>query len=114
MKRLFRRHPVLVSAFVLAVAVSLFLAGRLATRAIYWSRHRQEVIEPWMTPGYVGRSWGVDPHELDQRAGLPDRAPGRPLTLEQIAAEEGVPVARIIDRVTAAVAEMTAEQAPRP
>ena len=108
MTRLFRRHPVLLSAFVLAVALSLFFAGRIGYRAIYWSQHQNEAVQPWMTVGYIARSWGLDPREIDARAGLPTPERGHPYTLEQIARDRGQPVAEVMKMVEETVAEMMA------
>lgn len=110
MLSLARRHPVLVSAFVLAVALSLFFAGRIVVQGIYWSQHRQQPVEAWMTVGYVGKSWGLDPREIDARAGLPTPERGHPFTLDQIAKDRGVAVADIIAAVEATIAEMQAER----
>ena len=114
MIRLAKRHPFIVLAFVLALAASLALAGRITYSAIYWSQHRQEAVQPWMTVGYVGRSWGLDPREIDARAGLPLPEKGRPLTLEQIAQSRSVTVDQIIAIVEATVAQMLAERKPAP
>lgn len=107
---LFRRHPVLVSAFVLALLLSLFFATRIVVRTVYWSQHRDQPVAGWMTVGYVGKSWGLDPREIDQRAGLPVPENGKPFTLDQIAKDRGLPVDEIISRVEAVVAEMQAER----
>ena len=113
-----RRHPILVGAFVLALALSLFLTGRIVVRTVYWAQHREEPIAGWMTIGYVGRSWGVPPREIDRRAGLPPPDGGRPLTLEQIAEDQGMPLAVVVALVEVTVAELQAERdaqlTPRP
>ena len=105
-----RRHPYLVGAFVLALVLSLFLAGRIVVRTVYWSQHRDQPVAAWMTVGYIGRSWGLPPREIDDRAGLPVPENGHPFTLEQIARDRGVPVAEIIALVEAVIAEMEAER----
>jgi hypothetical protein len=65
-----------------------------------------------MTVGYVGRSWGLDPRELDAVAGLPlPEERGHPLTLAEIARNRGVPVAEVIADVEAAIATMRAAEA---
>lgn len=107
-----RRHPKLFAAFVLALVLALFFAGRIVVRAVYWSQHREEAVAPWMTVGYVGRSWRLDPRAIDAEAGLPPPE-GRPLTLEQIAADRGVPVAQVIVEVEAAIATLRAAP-PKP
>lgn len=109
MKTLLRRHPLLVLAFVLASLGATFFAGRIVWNAVYWAQHRQEPVQPWMTVGYVGHSWGLPPREIDARAGLPLPVKGHPLTLQQIADQRGVPVAEIIALVEATVAQMQAE-----
>lgn len=106
--RLWRRHPVLLGAFVLALGLSVFFAGRLVLRTIYWAQHGEMAVQGWMTVGYVGRSWGLDPREIDAIAGLPVPERGQPLTLDQIARDRGVPVAEVIAAVEAAIATLRA------
>jgi hypothetical protein len=108
---LWHHHPWLVLAFLLAASLSTFLAGRIVVRSVYWATHREQAVAPWMTVGYVGRSWGLDPREIDRRAGLPP-PDGRPLTLEDIARQTGRPVDEIVALVTETVATMQAETAP--
>jgi hypothetical protein len=109
MIRLFRRHPVLMAVLSLSLCLALFFAGRFTVRALYWESHREEAVAGWMTVGYVGRSWGIDPREIDARAGLP-LPDGHPLTLDEIARERGVPVAEVVALVEAAVAALRAER----
>lgn len=108
MIRVFRSHPVLVGVLVLSVLLALFFGGRFAVRAIYWETHREEPVAGWMTVGYVGRSWGFDPREIDRVAGLP-LPEGRPFTLDEIARDRGVPVAEVIAQVEAALEQLRAE-----
>lgn len=109
MRRLWKSHPRLLAGFVLAAALALFFTGRILFGLFYWAEHRDEAVQPWMTVGYVGRSWGLDPREIDARAGLP-LPEGHPLTLEEIARDRGVPVAEILALVEATVAAMEAEK----
>jgi hypothetical protein len=109
---LWRQRPVLTSAFLLACAVTIFFAGFTVYRAVYWANHREEPVRAWMTVGYVGRSWGLDPRELDAVAGLPlPEVRGHPLTLADIARDRGVPVAEVIADVEAAIATLRAAEA---
>lgn len=107
MKDLFRRHPLVMTVLAVSVVVTLFFGFRLVAGVVYWSQHREEPVRAWMTVGYVGKSWHLDPREIDRVAGLP-LPQGRPLTLEEIARQRGVPVEEIIAKVEAAVAELTA------
>lgn len=109
---LWRQRPVLTSAFLLACAVTLVFAGFTVTRAVYWANHREEPVSAWMTVGYVGRSWGLDPRALDAVAGLPlPEERGHPMTLAEIARDRGVPVADVIAEVEAAIATLRAADA---
>ncbi len=108
MKAIFRKHPFLVSGFVLAVAVVLFFATHLIMGMIYWSGHQREPVAGWMTVGYVAQSWHLDPREIDATAGLPF-PDGHPLSLNEIARQRGVPVSEVIAQVEAAVAELVAQ-----
>lgn len=107
---LWKARPWLTSAFVLACAVTLFFGGRFVAYSVYWATHQEVPVEPWMTVGYVARSWGLDPRELDAAAGLPlPEVKGRPQPLSEIAADRGVPVAELIAEVEAAVRTLRAE-----
>lgn len=109
---LWRARPWLTSAFLLACAVTLFFAGRLVFFTAYWASHREMPVEPWMTVGYVARSWGLDPRVLDAAAGLPlPEVKGRPQPLAEIARDRGVPVAEVIAGVEAALAELRVQEA---
>lgn len=109
MKPLIRRHPLLMAAFALSLGLTLFFAGRFAVHAVYWSdpSHRNQQVQPWMTVGYIARSWGLDGPEIDAEAGLP-RPEGHPLTLQQIADDRGVPVAQVVSDVQAALLRLKA------
>ena len=109
MKSAFRRHPVLVSAFVAFTLLALFFAGRFTFQAIYWSTHQNQPVAAWMTVGYIAHSWKLDPRDLDTAARLPPPA-GHPLTLGEIAIRRGVPVSEIIAAVEAAIAKLQAER----
>jgi hypothetical protein len=109
---LWRRHPWLSLAFVLALGLTLAFATRFALQVVYWSNpaHQNQQVEGWMTVGYIGRSWGLPPRDIDAAAGLPPPLAGQPQTLDQIARTTGLPLAEVIARVEAALSEMTARQ----
>jgi hypothetical protein len=109
-----RRHPVLATAFVVALLLALALAASIAWRLLYWEAHENEPVAPWMTVGYIGRSWNLSPRAIDEVAGLPPpEVAGRPLTLQEIARRRGVPVAEVIAEVEAALAELRTREAER-
>jgi hypothetical protein len=108
---LWRVRPVLTTAFLLACVATLFFAVRFTVQTVYWANHRNEEVRPWMTVGYVARSWGLDGREIDALAGLPlPGVKGHPQPLSEIAADRGVPVAEVIEQVEAAVAELRARE----
>lgn len=114
LKQLWRARPNLTTAFMLACCLTLFFAAATASRLIYWATHQQEPVSSWMTVGYIGRSWGLDPREIDARAGLPlPEVKGRPQPLSEIAKDRGVPVEEVIADVEAAIADLRAEAARR-
>jgi hypothetical protein len=82
----------MLAAFVLAAAFACLFAVRTARHALYWGRHRDEAIRPWMSVPYVARSYRVPPHVLYRAINLEprprDRRPLRELALEQKRSEE--------------------------
>lgn len=112
---LWRDNKLLVSAFVLAMAVMLFFAVRTAMFWLYWHdpAHRNQAIEPWMTPRYIAHSWDVPPPVVGDAMGLD---PGGPrITVTEVAVREGISVEDLVARVMAAIiAHRAARAAERP
>jgi hypothetical protein len=108
---LWRARPWLTSAFLLACALALFFATRLTVQTIYWANHQDETVQPWMTVGYIARSWDLDARKIDALADLPlPETKGRPQPLSEIAKDRGVPVATIIVDVEAAIQALRAQE----
>ncbi|MFN3845592.1 MAG: hypothetical protein ACK4RZ_07195 [Paracoccaceae bacterium] len=109
---LLRRHPFLMLAFALALGVTLFFAGRFVVQVVYWSNpaHQNQQVQGWMTVGYIGKSWRVPPREIEEIAGLAPPIKGKPLTLEQIAADRGVLVSEVVSEVENALALLIARR----
>ncbi len=91
-----RRLPLI--AFLLAVLATGFFAVRLAVATIYWSdpAHLQQQPDRWMTPGYIARSWEIDPKDVATALGLDAKVQLHGQTLNDIAAAQGVPVETLI------------------
>ncbi|MBA1148754.1 hypothetical protein H0Z60_17030 [Ectothiorhodospiraceae bacterium WFHF3C12] len=100
---IWRKHRVLSAAFIAAVVVTVFFAGRLLVFSLYWAdpAHRSQPLEGWMTPRYVAHSYELPPAVVRDALGL---APGeaRRHTLEQIAEESGLTLAELQHRIDAA------------
>jgi hypothetical protein len=80
MNKLNARQWLVVLAFVLVVAATLFFAVRAVRPAVYWHYHQDEPIKGWMNVEYVAHSYHVPPHTLYIALGLPHRPPDkRPL-----------------------------------
>ena len=109
---LLRRHPVLAIGFAIALSLTLFFAGRFVAQVIYWSdpaRQEQEV-EGWMTLRYVAKSWRLPARDLYEAAGLPAPLRGRPLTLDQLAKERGMPRDALIEEVKVGISRLTGQR----
>lgn len=115
LRDLTRHHPKALAGFVLALAVTLFFAVRFVSQALYWHdpAHYHQTVQPWMTMGYVAKSWGLHGPDIDTMAGLPPPEQGHPFTITEIARKRGVPVADIIKLVNDTVAKLEAA-APKP
>jgi hypothetical protein len=100
----------LVAAFVLAVAAALAFAGHAVWVA---SRVAGEppLVEDWMTPGLVAKTYGLPAEALARALGVvPGSAKGQ--TLAEIADRQGVPVAEVLARVQAAVEAAASAKTP--
>ena len=111
-RRLWRKHPVLLSAFVLSCVVVLFFATRLVMQGLYWSdpAHRNLQVASWMTVGYVARSWHLDPRQIDELIAVTAAERG-PKPLIELARGRGVPVAVVIKEVEDAIAVLIVRRA---
>ncbi len=104
LRRIWKAAPIATVILGGALLVGAFFAVRLVAFTIYWSdpAHRNQAIEPWMTPGYVAHSWGIPREALFQAIDLPPR-PGHPQSIEELAAERGVSVSDLEAQVMAAI-----------
>jgi len=101
------RRWLIVVAFVLAASFAALFAVRTVRHALYWTRHRDEAIRPWMSVGYVARSYHVPPpvlyRAIDLNAVPRDRRP-----LREIALEQNRPVEAVITDLQKAIADFRA------
>ncbi len=107
MQQTLRRHPYLVTGFVIACLITLFFVVRLLVSVIYWTSHINEPVQPWMTLGYIAHSWQVETVDLIAQVGIKVQK-GRPTTLQELAQRQGVPVANVVAAVSDAVQQLTA------
>lgn len=109
---LWRHNRPALIGFGLALMIAGFFAVRLTVFTIYWSdpAHRDQVIEGWMTPRYIARSYDMEPDLL--RAALPVSAddalrPGA--TLSQIAADADMTLGELVAQIDAAITQARLE-----
>lgn len=114
--RVRRADRPVAAAFLLALALAGFFGFRLVDRALFWMApsHQRMTPAPWMTLGFIERSWRLPPRSLRDVVLAPDEAGPRGRTLERIAKDRGVPVAQVIAEVTAAVQRAAPAAAPGP
>lgn len=109
MRKVWRKHPWLVSGLALASLLALVLAVSLAFDMRDMMGPDREPVQAWMTVGYVAHSWNLHGPDIDRLAGTP-LPEGHPLTLAEIAAREGVPASEVVQRVEDAVRQLVAER----
>ncbi|MBV8859331.1 MAG: hypothetical protein JOZ02_20535 [Acidobacteria bacterium] len=115
MKRLGWRRWLILIAFLLAASVAGLFVVRTVRRAVYWSRHRDEAIRPWMSVAYVAHSYRVPPHVLYRAVNLTpvphDRRP-----LREVAREQNRPLEELTADLEKAIGEFRAhpERYPPP
>ena len=102
---LWTNHRLATLFFALALVATLAFATRSAMYAVYWSdpAHRDQRVQPWMTPRYVAHSWKLSPVVMGSALGQVDM-PDRRRTLQDLADERGVPVEDLIGAIEAAIA----------
>lgn len=99
--RIFHTHPVLSTAFAVALALTGMLAVRTTLFVLYWAdpAHRDLSLRGWMTPGYVAHTWHVPRSVVGEAIGaLPEE---RHPTLKMIAAHQGIEVEELASRIEA-------------
>ncbi|MGC4409214.1 hypothetical protein D4A92_00175 [Rhizobium rosettiformans] len=107
--KLWRRQPVLTSAFLLAMALAIFFAGRTIFFVAYWSDPARQDLppEPWMTIGYVAHSWHVPVEKLARDLDLPPPPKDGPRpSLERLASERGQSFETFKTEIEASLAEL--------
>ncbi|MBC7147258.1 MAG: hypothetical protein H5U24_17935 [Thioclava marina] len=115
LRYLWAHHKPASIGFILAVTLALFFGGKFVTRAVYWSdpAHRHQSPEPWMTPGYIAKSWHLQIEEVDAILGI-ENGPalvgyGRP-TLDRIAKATGQPVGDLLHKLSLGLPKAIADQ----
>lgn len=103
---LFRAHPVLTPAFLLAATLTVLFAIRTIAFTIYWAdpAHRDRAIEPWMTPRYVAQSWDLPPEAVAAAIGI-EPGSARRHSFAEISATTGLSLEEMEARIRTAAQE---------
>ncbi len=104
---LFKAHPVLTPAFLLAAALTVMFTIRTIVFTIYWANpaHKDQAIEPWMTPRYLAYSWDLPPEEVATALGV-ELGTSRRVSLAEITAKNGISLEEIEARIRATAARL--------
>lgn len=103
--------------FVIAIVLAGLFTVRTITYTRYWSQHRDEPIERWMTVRYVSHSYRVPTEVLSEALGLPPEPPDRRRDrqpLGEIAAARGMTFDQLVATLHRAIAEERAKPPPDP
>lgn len=94
-------------AFLGFLALALFFGVNAFLKARDFRVAREQPVAAWMTPRYVAHSWDIPREDMMEILGLEPPSPGR-VTLEEIAAGKGIPVADYITQIEAGIAAFVA------
>ena len=104
--RLWRTHRLALFGFVIAMAALGFFTVRTITSTIYWMdpAHQHQPLAGWMTPRYVAQSYDLPREAVLEALYLSADATPRRISLDTIAAQNGVTLADLQARIDAASA----------
>lgn len=111
-----RRRPLLtwltIVALALAAGFTTYHAVRSVRAYLFWHKHADEPIQPWMSIGFVAHAYHVPPPALHDALGLPPAHDHR--SLGRIAAAKGVAYATLRTQLYAAIAQARLPHPPPP
>lgn len=102
-------------AFIVALCALGFFSVRTISSTIYWMDpdHQDQALAGWMTPRYVMRSYQLPPDVLGPALFLVKGATPRRISLDRIAAENGMTLDDLQIRIDAATEQMRADRETR-
>ncbi|PJI92100.1 hypothetical protein BC777_0944 [Yoonia maricola] len=114
-KDLWQYNRLALMAFGLVLCLAGFFGFKSVSQFLYWSdpAHQDQAVAGWMTPRYVAQSYRVPPQVIQNALDLAFDGPPRRISLDTLAAEQGLTMAAIQARVDTAVAAWRAQN-PRP
>lgn len=105
-KDLWTHNRIAFLAFVVVLVLTGVFGVRAVTQYVYWSdpAKQNQALAEWMTPRYVARSYGVPLDVVKAAWGLTPDTPLRRASLDRIAAEIGLSLDEMEQRVIVAAA----------
>lgn len=97
-------------ALLIAAGLTVLFLVRAVFHATIWyeSDPASHAVEPWMTPRYIMRSYGLSPADVAGALGIVQGESPR-MPLAEIAEQQNVPVESLIAAIEALVGEGRAE-----
>ena len=98
-----KEQKLALSVFLLALLLLLWFGARFVLNVIYFNdpAHRNQALELWMTPKYVGMSYKLPPHVIDAAMGL-EKQEGRRVRLDRVISDLDITLEELEIRVRAA------------
>ncbi|MCF2903600.1 hypothetical protein L0666_01240 [Octadecabacter sp. CECT 8868] len=114
-KHLWDTHRLALITFAFALGALGYFGVKTISSAIYWMdpAHQNQPLAGWMTPRYVAQSYHLPREFLLEALFITPGTPPRRISLDAIAAANGVTLADLQTRVDAAAALHEAERAAR-
>jgi hypothetical protein len=106
-KRMWDRHPVLTTAFALALLATVFFGVRATMFAVTLSSRAEQPVAGWMTPRYIVRTYDLPRETVAAVLGL-EAGANPQMAISAIARMQGRPVREMLDDLDAAVADAVA------
>jgi hypothetical protein len=100
---LLRTHPVLFAVLLISLSAAGYFGVQFAAEALYFAdpAHQQQPLALWMTPKYVGLSWGLPPDIIRDVMALEPRE-GRPPKLSDVLQDMNITLEELEQRIQAA------------
>ena len=112
-KRAYRAAPIATVVFALSLVIAFGFTVRLVADLVDGPPQQKDVvIEAWMTPKYISRTWRIPPNELGDLLDLEKRG-GRPDNLENIATKRGTSVDELIEQLEQDIRTFLSERQER-
>jgi hypothetical protein len=101
--------------FGIAVSAVFYFGFQTQSQSVYWNdpAHRDQALDGWMTPRYVAQSYDIPPEVFIPALFLDPAQKPRRISLDAIAAENGVTLGELQMRIDAAVAQWRSAAAER-